>query len=44
MAGYDNIKDKGFDHRSTGELREISVKLVKPLENPAAAKPTSGRH
>ena len=23
MAGYDNIKDKGFDHRSTEELREI---------------------
>ena len=23
MAGYENIKDKGFDHRSTGELREI---------------------
>lgn len=23
MAGYDNIKNKGFDHRSTGELREI---------------------
>ncbi len=23
MAGYDNIKDKGFDHRSTGELREM---------------------
>ena len=24
MAGYENIKNKGFDHRSTGELREIS--------------------
>lgn len=24
MAGYENIKDKGFDHRTTGELREIS--------------------
>lgn len=24
VAGYENIKDKGFDHRSTGELREIS--------------------
>lgn len=23
MAGYENIKDKGFDKRSTGELREI---------------------
>lgn len=23
MAGYDNIKDKGFDTRSTNELREI---------------------
>lgn len=23
MAGYENIKDKGFDHRSTEELREI---------------------
>ena len=23
MAGYENIKNKGFDHRSTGELREI---------------------
>lgn len=23
MAGYENIKDKGFDHRSTSELREI---------------------
>lgn len=26
MPGYENIKDKGFDHRSTGELREISSK------------------
>ncbi len=26
MAGYENIKDKGFDNRSTGELREISSK------------------
>lgn len=26
MAGYDNIKDKGFDKRTTGELREISSK------------------
>lgn len=24
MAGYENIKDKGFEHRTTGELREIS--------------------
>lgn len=24
MAGYENIKDKGFDSRTTGELREIS--------------------
>ncbi len=24
MAGYENIKNKGFDYRSTGELREIS--------------------
>ena len=24
VAGYENIKDKGFDKRSTGELREIS--------------------
>lgn len=24
MAGYDNIKDKGFDNRTTGELREIA--------------------
>lgn len=24
MAGYDNIKNKGFDNRTTGELREIS--------------------
>lgn len=23
MSGYENIKDKGFDKRSTGELREI---------------------
>lgn len=23
MAGYENIRNKGFDHRSTGELREI---------------------
>lgn len=23
VAGYENIKDKGFDKRSTGELREI---------------------
>lgn len=26
MAGYENIKNKGFDHRSTRELREISSK------------------
>lgn len=26
MAGYENIKDKGFDKRTTGELREISSK------------------
>lgn len=26
MAGYDNIKDKGFDHRTTEELREITRK------------------
>lgn len=26
MAGYENIKDKGFDHRTTGELREITSK------------------
>ena len=24
MAGYENIKDKGFDNRTTGELREIA--------------------
>lgn len=24
MAGYENIKDKGFDKRTTGELREIA--------------------
>ena len=24
VAGYENIKDKGFDSRTTGELREIS--------------------
>ena len=26
MANYENIKDKGFDKRSTSELREISSK------------------
>ena len=26
VAGYENIKDKGFDHRSTGELRKIQSK------------------
>lgn len=26
MAGYENIKDKGFDNRTTGELREIAIK------------------
>ena len=26
MAGYDNIKDKGFDHRSTEERRNIAAK------------------
>ena len=26
MAGYENIKDKGFDKRSTDELREITSK------------------
>ena len=24
MAGYENIKDKGFNNRTTGELREIT--------------------
>ena len=24
MAGYDNVKNKGFDHRSTEELRKIA--------------------
>lgn len=26
MANYENIKDKGFDNRTTGELREIAIK------------------
>ena len=26
VAGYENIKDKGFDNRTTGELREIARK------------------
>ena len=26
MAGYENIKNKGFDKRTTGELREIASK------------------
>lgn len=26
MSGYDNIKDKGFSNRTTGELREIAKK------------------
>ncbi len=26
MAGYENIKGKGFDNRTTGELREIAIK------------------
>lgn len=26
MPGYENIKDKGFDHRTTDELREITSK------------------
>lgn len=26
MAGYENIKEKGFDKRTTGELREITSK------------------
>lgn len=26
MSGYDNIKDHGFDKRTTGELREIAKK------------------
>lgn len=26
MANYDNIKDKGFDHRSTDEVRETARK------------------
>ena len=26
MAGYENIKDKGFDNRTTDELREITSK------------------
>lgn len=25
MPGYENIKEKGFDHRTTEELRELSV-------------------
>jgi len=26
VAGYENIKDKGFGNRTTGELREIAIK------------------
>lgn len=26
VANYENIKDKGFDNRTTGELREIAIK------------------
>ena len=26
MAGYENIRDKGFDNRTTGELREIAIR------------------
>ncbi len=26
MSGYENIKNKGFDHRTTDELREITSK------------------
>lgn len=26
MANYENIKDKGFGNRTTGELREIAIK------------------
>lgn len=26
VAGYENIKGKGFDNRTTGELREIAIK------------------
>ena len=29
MANYDNIKDKGFDHRTTEELREITRRAGK---------------
>ena len=29
MAGYDNIRHKGFDHRTTEELREITSRAGK---------------
>ncbi|MBP3542854.1 MAG: hypothetical protein J6J86_01365 [Lachnospiraceae bacterium] len=29
MAGYDNIKDKGFDKRTTEERRELAIKAGK---------------
>lgn len=29
MAGYDNIKDKGFDKRTTDERRELAIKAGK---------------
>ncbi len=44
MAGYDNIKDKGFDHRSTGELREMQSRGGKASGESAAVKPIFGGH
>lgn len=29
VAGYENIKDKGFDSRTTGERRELAIKAGK---------------
>lgn len=43
VAGYENIRDKGFDKRSTEELREIQSRGGKEAVKSDEGKQTFGR-
>ena len=42
MAGYENIRDKGFDKRSTEELERLGYKPVLYTDMPTEV--TEGKH
>lgn len=42
MAGYENIRDKGFDKRSTEELEQLGYKQVVYVDMPTEV--TEGKH